>query len=46
MAFPDMVGTCDRRHVAGDVLLEDTWTATHTGVNREVWSFLSDCENI
>ena len=32
MAFPDMVGTCDRRHVAGDVLLEEcTWTGTHTG---------------
>ena len=32
MAFPDMVGTCERRHVAGEVILEEcSWTGTHTG---------------
>ena len=32
MAFPDKVGKCERRHVAGDVILEEcSWTGTHTG---------------
>ncbi|MDP7518055.1 MAG: ester cyclase [Arenicellales bacterium] len=30
--FPDMVGTCENRHDAGDVLVEEcSWTGTNTG---------------
>ena len=30
--FPDMIGTCEHRHDAGDVLVEEcSWTGTNTG---------------
>ncbi len=30
--FPDMIGTCETRHDAGDVLVEEcSWTGTNTG---------------
>ena len=30
--FPDMIGTCEQRHDAGDVLVEEcSWSGTNTG---------------